>query len=115
MTVHGSCHCGAVKFEADGEPQSVMECNCSHCQRKGFKLWFVPEHDFRLKQGAEALTTYQFNKHVIDHQFCKTCGCQPFGRGSADDGSHLYAVNVRCLDDCDIDAIPVNKVDGRSF
>ena len=101
MSLQGSCHCGAVKFEVQGTPESVMECNCSHCQRKGFKLWFVPETEFSLLQGADALTTYQFNKHVIDHQFCKTCGCQ--------------AVNVRCIENEDIDSIPVNKVDGRSF
>ncbi|QYR52986.1 GFA family protein [Lysobacter soyae] len=115
MSLQGSCHCGAVKFEVQGTPESVMECNCSHCQRKGFKLWFVPETEFSLLQGADALTTYQFNKHVIDHQFCKTCGCQAFGRGHAEDGTSLYAVNVRCIENEDIDSIPVNKVDGRSF
>lgn len=115
MSLQGSCHCGAVKFEAEGTPESVMECNCSHCQRKGFKLWFVPGSAFTLQQGEDALTTYRFNKHAIDHRFCKTCGCQAFGQSKTEDGSTVYAVNARCLEDYDIDAIPVNKVDGRSF
>lgn len=115
MSLQGSCHCGAVKFEAEGTPESVMECNCSHCQRKGFKLWFVPGSAFTLQQGEDALTTYRFNKHAIDHRFCKTCGCQAFGQSKTEDGSMVYAVNARCLENYDIDAIPVNKVDGRSF
>ena len=40
----GSCHCGAVQFTVDGEPDQALECNCSHCARKGFLLWF----DFEL-------------------------------------------------------------------
>jgi hypothetical protein len=35
MQYEGSCHCGAVKFEADGELTQANECNCSHCSRKG--------------------------------------------------------------------------------
>jgi hypothetical protein len=75
----------------------------------------VPGSAFTLQQGEDALTTYRFNKHAIDHRFCKTCGCQAFGQSKTEDGSTVYAVNARCLEDYDIDAIPVNKVDGRSF
>ena len=72
----GSCHCGAVRFTVQGEVAQAMECNCSHCSRKGFLLWFVPRDAFELSSGSERLTSYTFNKHVIEHQFCSTCGCQ---------------------------------------
>lgn len=42
MGYKGSCHCGSVRFEVEGELEQVVECNCSHCSRKGYLLWFVP-------------------------------------------------------------------------
>lgn len=114
-TQQGSCHCGAVKFEVQGTPEGVIECNCSHCQRKGFLLWFVPRNALRITSGGDALTTYTFNKHVIRHQFCPKCGVQPFGVGTGPDGSEMAAVNVRALEDVDIDTLPREKVDGRSY
>jgi hypothetical protein len=38
MKHQGSCHCGAIKFEAEGEIASAMACNCSMCQRRGSLL-----------------------------------------------------------------------------
>jgi hypothetical protein len=41
MIHQGSCHCGRIAFEADTEIETVMECNCSHCARKGYLLHFI--------------------------------------------------------------------------
>lgn len=112
---HGSCHCGAVRYEVDGAPTKVMECNCSHCQRKGFLLWFVPRTALRVTSGEEGLSAYTFNKHAIGHRFCPTCGVQPFALGNMPDGSETAAINIRTLEGIDIDTIPRKPVDGRSF
>jgi hypothetical protein len=40
MTVHqGSCHCGAVRFEIEGELSSGFICDCSLCRRKKGEGW----------------------------------------------------------------------------
>jgi hypothetical protein len=115
MAYSGSCHCGAVTFTVDAEPpQGAMSCNCSHCQRKGFMLAFVPAGQFTLDSGEDALTTYTFNKHVIRHRFCQTCGVQAFGEGERD-GAQLRAINLRCVPAIDLDALAIQKVDGASF
>jgi hypothetical protein len=114
-TYTGSCHCGNVKFDVNAKIDGVMSCNCSHCQRKGFLLAFIPKDQFTLNSGADNLTEYRFNKHVIAHQFCNTCGTQPFAFGAMPDGSPICAVNVRCLDNVDLDAFPVQHVDGKDF
>lgn len=116
MVHQGSCHCGRVAFEVDGEPQGLVECNCSHCSRKGYLLWFVPQTQFRLLQGDADLATYHFNKHVVDHQFCTTCGCAPFAQGKhPESGVMMVAANVRCMPDLDRTGVPVKQVDGRSL
>src|SRR3546814_13716404 len=88
-----------------------MSCNCSHCRRKGFLLTFVPIDQFRLTGGADRLTSYMFNKHNIDHQFCDACGCQSFSVGTGPDGSKMAAVNLRCVPEADLDALTIQKVD----
>jgi hypothetical protein len=32
MKVHGACHCGQIRYEAEVDPQKVNLCNCSDCQ-----------------------------------------------------------------------------------
>lgn len=111
----GSCHCGKVRFEVSLDlEQPVTACNCSMCGRSGTLLAFVPAGAFRLKSGEEALQDYQFNHRVIHHLFCTTCGIKPFARGQMPDGSPIAAINVRCLEDVDLDALQVHRVDGKS-
>lgn len=112
----GSCHCGAVAFTVEAEPPvEAISCNCSHCRRKGLLLAFYDADQFALTQGAEALTSYFFNKHAIEHQFCATCGCQPFAAGKGPDGKAVRAVNLRCVAAIDLDALTLRKVDGASL
>jgi hypothetical protein len=111
----GSCHCGNITFEAEGTLEQVMECNCSHCSRKGYLLWFIDRSQFRLKSPVEGeLGTYTFNKHVIKHHFCKQCGCAPFGLGTDPKGANKAAVNVRCVE-VDRSTLKVIPVDGKSY
>ncbi len=65
--------------------------------------------------GADALSTYRFNRHVIDHHFCPTCGCAPFGVGKGPDGQEMAAINIRCIEGVDLTAVKRVPVDGRSF
>ena len=114
MVYQGSCHCGKVAFEVEGELTGAMECNCSICSRKGSLMWFVPRERLRLLTPEDAMATYTFNKHVIEHRFCKTCGIHPYGEGVDPKGNRMAAVNVRCLDGVDLATIPVQHFDGRS-
>jgi hypothetical protein len=111
----GSCHCGAARFSVEGEIDRAIECNCSHCSRKGFLLWFVQPKALTISAGAEQLTTYTFNRHVIQHQFCSVCGCQPFGVGRKRDGAEMAMINIRCLEGVDLEAVTRTPVNGREF
>lgn len=115
MSYTGSCHCGAVEFTVEGDiPAEAISCNCSHCRRKGLLLTFVPAAQFTLDKGEDALTDYLFNKHVITHRFCATCGCEPFAQGKGKDGAETRAINLRCVPDADLDALKLNAWDGAA-
>jgi hypothetical protein len=113
-TWQGSCHCGAIAFEVEGDLEQVIECNCSHCSRKGYLLWFVPREQLRMRTPDRTLGTYTFNKRVIEHHFCTRCGCAPFGFGKDSTGARTAAVNVRCLEGVSLPELVVLPFDGRA-
>lgn len=112
MTHRGSCHCGDVAFEIEGTIDAAIACNCSICSRKGAVLAALPRERFRLLGDDAAAATYTFNRHAIRHRFCRTCGVSPYSEAA--DGGDVY-VNLRCLEDFDLDGIPVHAFDGRSM
>jgi hypothetical protein len=81
----GSCHCGAIRFSAEGAIGPVLECNCSMCSRKGSLLWFVPRAKFA-----------------------------PYALGKDPQGNEMAAINVRCLEGIDLGALQRVPFDGRS-
>ena len=110
----GSCHCGAVRYTAETDLGQVIQCNCSICSKHGLLISFVAEDKFTLLSGADDLKEYLFNTHKIRHQFCRSCGTEPFARGTAPDGKNTVALNVRCLNDVDIGSLATTPFDGRS-
>jgi hypothetical protein len=116
QTHSGGCQCGKVRYEVQMEIGEVIACNCSRCSRLGSLLAFAPANQFKLLSGAAELTTFEFSKHMIQHQFCSTCGIQSFAMGAhPKTGAKLAAVNVRCVDGVDLDALKVKQVDGKSL
>ena len=113
MKYHGSCHCGNIDFEVEGDIESLLECNCSMCSRRGGLLWFVPAEALRFRKQPE-LATYTFNKHVIKHHFCPTCGIATFGFGVDPKGARTAAINARVLQDVDLSQFKIIHYDGRS-
>jgi hypothetical protein len=112
----GGCQCAKVRYEVQMDLGEVLACNCSRCARLGSLLAFAPATEFRLLSGDADLTKFEFNKHMIEHQFCSTCGIQSFAIGThPKTGAKMAAINVRCLDDVDVDTLKVKKVDGRSL
>jgi hypothetical protein len=116
MTTHaGSCHCGQIAFEVDGEFPSALVCNCSYCRRAGYMLAFTTADKFRLKTPEKDVSTYLFNKQTISHFFCANCGIATHGGAVGPDGKQMAAVNLRCVPDIDLDALKIDKFNGASL
>jgi hypothetical protein len=114
MRYEGSCHCGKIAFDVEGEFNDGLECNCSICRRRGSILAFVPAGDFTLKTPQSDVSTYTFNTHVLQHHFCATCGVAPYADGKAPDGKPMAAVNLRCIPAVDLSALTITHFDGAS-
>ncbi len=74
---------------------------------------FVPASEFKLTAGEKAVTDYQFNKKKVHHLFCATCGIHSYATGSKPDGTAMYMLNVRCLDNVDVESLKVTHHDGK--
>ena len=109
----GSCHCGAIAFEVDGNLEHVVDCNCSYCARAGYLHWNVEPEQFRFTRGATAYRTYQFGTETSRNNFCATCGISPFRTPRSD--PHLIDINVRCLQGVDPATLQVQKFDGAHW
>lgn len=113
-TYRGGCHCGKVRYDVTTALAPMIACNCSICAKRAPLLTFVPESAFTLLAGENDLTDYRFNTKKLAHLFCKECGIESFARGAGPDGKPMVAVNARCLEGVDVDALEVTRFDGRS-
>jgi hypothetical protein len=118
QTVQGSCHCGAVRFEADLDlAAGTSKCNCSICAKtRNWEVIVKPEA-FRLLAGEGELSSYEFGSKSAHHVFCRRCGVHTFGRGYVEAiGGDYRAVRLACLDGVDDTTLanaPVTFMDGR--
>ena len=121
-TYTGSCHCGAIRFEADIDlAAGSSRCNCSY--RAKVRAWFAfakGVKSFRLLDGA-GVSEYRWtppgeSEPHLTFTFCRTCGVRTFARGELDAlGGTFHAVSVPALDltSAQRAAIPVNYRNGR--
>jgi hypothetical protein len=98
VTLEGSCHCGAVQFEARLPLglASARRCNCSYCSMRGAVALTSTLADFRLTAGEDQLATYRFNTGTAEHHFCKTCGIYTHHKRRSN--TNQLGVNAACLE-----------------
>ncbi|HEX9168292.1 MAG TPA: GFA family protein [Roseiarcus sp.] len=123
-TYLGSCHCGAIRFEADVDlGRGTVKCNCSSCAKARAWLVFASPDCFRLIAGADSQGLYQWTPPgraapTLHYHFCKNCGIRTPSHGVAEAlGGKFHAIQVTLLDDVDPDELasaPIQFVDGRN-
>ncbi len=73
----GSCLCGGVQYEIDGELGSIAMCHCSMCRKASGSAFAtnasVERRAFRLLSGADLIQKYQSSPNR-QRCFCRVCG-----------------------------------------
>jgi hypothetical protein len=97
VRIDGRCHCGAIAYEAEVEPDQVFLCHCEDCQvfsGAPFRTRILaPADRFRITRG----TTRTYEKTAESGarrtmHFCGTCGTQLYGAVSAG-GGHPVSIS----------------------
>jgi hypothetical protein len=121
-TYTGSCHCGAVRFEADIDlEEGSNRCNCSYCAK--VRAWFAfakGATSFRLLDGS-SVSEYRWTPPALSephltYTFCRSCGVRTFARGQLESlGGTFHAIHVPTLELSpeQFAAIPVRYLNGR--
>ena len=114
-TYKGSCHCGAVRYEADLDlAQGVGECNCTICTKLAAAGTRCKPEQLRVTQGEDTLHTYEWGGKIMKRYFCPACGVHMFSRGYLEVmGGAFASVNTNTLDDIDPSTLEVRYWDGR--
>jgi hypothetical protein len=92
----GGCLCGAVRYEAVGNPQYSGHCYCSDC-RKASGSGFIPFMSFaadavRFHGEPRQFRSKAFRGGEAVRNFCPICGGLVFGGVAGKDTSHtIYA------------------------
>src|SRR5262249_24283948 len=109
--IHGSCHCGAVRWQFKGQPDGATACNCTVCRRYG-TLW---AYDYE-GQGIEVSGKTQpyVRGEAIEFHFCPTGGCVAFWRWrqTDDEGRRRIAVNLRLAEPETVAQVLIDHFDG---
>ena len=113
MKYAGSCHCGSIKFEIESDLEKIVQCNCSICIKRNAKMIMIPKENFKLLEGSEHLSLYQFNTEIAKHFFCKKCGIYTHHNRKSDPNG--MGVNLGCIDDVDPMKFDVIQFDGKKL
>ena len=113
MKYTGSCHCGSIKFEIDSDLEKIVQCNCSICIKRNAKMIMIPKDNFKLLEGSENLSLYQFNTEIAKHFFCKKCGIYTHHNRKSDPNG--MGVNLGCVEGLDPMEFDVIQFDGKKL
>lgn len=109
--IEASCHCGAVRMQINSPPETVTDCGCSICRRKG-TLWayYSPRH-VRLIPPSGATQIYMWGDRELEFHSCKICACTTHW-AAADKTYDRMGVNARLMEPDVLAAAQVRKIAG---
>jgi hypothetical protein len=114
--LRGSCHCGALKFRVQADPEhGASRCNCSVCTKLAACGAIVKPEAFELLCDEAELGVYEWGAKISKRYFCKQCGTHCYGRGHlAEVGGDYVSFSYNTIDDFEITALKVVHWDGRN-
>ncbi len=79
----GSCLCGGVRYEIDGEITRIGLCHCSMCRKASGTAFAanapVSQEHFHIVTGEDLLRSYA-SSEAKQRWFCSNCGSPIYSR-----------------------------------
>jgi hypothetical protein len=98
MKIEGGCYCGAIRYEAEGDPAMKGQCHCRECQyiTGGHPNVIVgmPESGFRFTKGSPKAFRRSDLANPVTREFCADCGTAIGSRAPALPGVILLKVGT---------------------
>jgi hypothetical protein len=111
--IEATCHCGAIRIEIDGALESVNDCNCSICRRRGTLWAYFSPRKVSISPPEGATSIYMWNDRSIEFHVCKVCHCTTHW-APVDATVDRMGVNARLMAPEVLAAARVHKSDGAS-
>jgi hypothetical protein len=97
IKIDGACHCGAITYEAELQPDKVGICHCSDCQTLSASAFrtiaLVQVETFSITKGeAKEYIKSGDSGNPRVQAFCADCGS---GLYATDAGQHTKTYNIR--------------------
>ena len=110
--ITGSCHCGDVSFELAGEPDHLVDCNCSMCRRLA-PLWAHADTSrITVQAEPDATLVYVQGDRTLAVHTCRQCGCTTHWQSLGGEEPRSMAVNCRMSEPAAIGHLPIRRFDG---
>lgn len=102
LRIHGSCHCGAIRYEAMVDPARTGICHCTDCQKLTGSAYRVSvpaaEGSFQLLLGTPSVYIKVGDSGARRAQaFCANCGSPLYTYDA--DNPRILGLRVGCIDE----------------
>ena len=90
MKIDGGCHCGALTYEAEIDPESMTICHCTDCQKmsgSAFRTVIRADEDNFIMLSGEPKVYVKIAENGTPRAmgFCENCGTHIYATGPSDD------------------------------
>lgn len=112
FSLHGACHCGAVRLTLPAMPERATSCNCSLCRRTGAIFAYYAFGTVVVRGHPEHTEAYVWGDRTLRNLRCKTCGVFTHWEPLDAEPGARHGVNLRNFDPQLLAAVPVRRFDG---
>ena len=110
-----TCHFGRATIRLPRTPDSITQCNCSLCTMTGFRGVYFGSDELTIEGEFDSYVRSDLKQPFLANHRCKTCGILTHWTPLSDPPHERVGVNARLIDEAELEGVPVQLVDGRSW
>ena len=111
-SLHGACHCGAVRLTLPSMPETATRCNCSLCRRVGAVWAYFAFGTVVIEGHPERTVDYVQGDRTLRTIRCSTCGVVTHWEPLPPEPGARHGVNLNNFDPKLVESVRVRRFDG---